>query len=219
MSTPRAESQFDMNETFMRNNDVVFRVDLDNPPPLTLKQKAEIKTLAGMKDEDIDYSDIPPLTEEFWKNAKPFRDRHLFKPTKTSTTIRLDSDVLDWFKSQGKGYQTRVNSILRKQMIREKCDRIVKIEVIAHPVLRITFADRTTGQIDFSEIINARTPHLHELNDKAIFQNITLDSSGQKFGWNLKGEYSRFEYTSAFARTLIIPIADEIGRTQKFAAE
>jgi uncharacterized protein (DUF4415 family) len=208
-----------MNETFMRNNDVVFRVDLDNPPSLTPKQKAELKALAEMKDEDIDYSDIPPLTDEFWKNAKPFRDRHLYKPTKTSTTIRLDSDVLDWFKSHGKGYQTRVNAILRKQMLREKCDRIEKIEVIGHPVLRITFADSTTGQIDFSEIINARSPHLNELNDKSAFQKITLDPSGQKFSWNLKGEYNLLEYTSDFARTLVKTSGGEIGRTQKFAAE
>jgi uncharacterized protein (DUF4415 family) len=208
-----------MNEKFMRNNEVVFRVDLDNPPPLSPEEQAEIKALAGMKDEDIDDSDIPPLTEEFWKNAKPFRDRHLYRPTKTSTTIRLDSDVLEWFKSQGKGYQTRVNAILRKQMLREKCDRIQGIEVIRHPVLRLTFADHTTGYIDFSDIIKARSPLLDELRDKASFQTIALDPSGQRFSWKLKGEYDRVEYTSAFARTLIEQEKDELGRARKFAAE
>lgn len=208
-----------MNEKIMRNNDVVSWMDLDNPQPLTPEQQADIKALAGIKDEDIDYSDSPPLTEEFWKGAKPWRDRHLYRPTKTSTTIRLDSDVLDWFKSQGKGYQTRVNSILRKQMLREKCDRIEIVEVIGPVVIHLTYADHAMGQIDFSEIINAQSPYLDELRDKAIFQKISLDPSGRKFGWNLNGEYNRLEYTSDFARTLLKTTGDKIGQPRKFAAE
>ncbi|WP_297484655.1 BrnA antitoxin family protein [Ferrovum sp.] len=95
---------------------VRYEVDLNNPPPLTAEQKAELKALAEMPDESIDYSDIPPLDEEFWKQAvrNPF-----YKPTKTSTTVRVDSDVLLWLKSKGKGYQTRLNEILRKAMIDE----------------------------------------------------------------------------------------------------
>jgi uncharacterized protein (DUF4415 family) len=95
---------------------VRYEVDLNNPPPLTAEQKAELKALAEMSDESIDYSDIPPLDEEFWKQAvrNPF-----YKPTKTSTTVRVDSDVLLWLKSKGKGYQTRLNEILRKAMIDE----------------------------------------------------------------------------------------------------
>jgi uncharacterized protein (DUF4415 family) len=87
-------------------------MDLSNPPPLTTQQKAE---LAALADRPIDYSDIPPLDEAFWKNAvrNPF-----YKPTKTPTTIRVDSDVLAWFKHQGKGYQTRMNAILREAMLR-----------------------------------------------------------------------------------------------------
>lgn len=90
-------------------------VDLNDLPPLTEKQKAELKTLSEMPDSEIDYSDIPPLDDAFWKNAvrNPF-----YKPTKTSTTVRVDSDVLAWLKSQGKGYQTRINAILREAMIR-----------------------------------------------------------------------------------------------------
>lgn len=88
-------------------------------PPLTEEQKAELKALAAMKDEDIDFSDIPPLTEKFWANARPLRDRHLYRPTKTSTTVRVDSDVLAWLKSSGKGYQTRLNAILRQAMLKE----------------------------------------------------------------------------------------------------
>lgn len=92
-----------------------YKVDLNNLPSLSDKQKAELKALAEMQDSEIDYSDIPPLDDGFWKNAvnNPF-----YKPTKTSTTVRLDSDVLIWLKSQGKGYQTRINAILREAWLR-----------------------------------------------------------------------------------------------------
>lgn len=95
---------------------VRYEVDLNNLPPLTDEQKAELKALSEMPDSEIDYSDIPPLDDTFWKNAvrNPF-----YKPTKTSTTVRVDSDVLVWLKSKGKGYQTRINAILREAMLRE----------------------------------------------------------------------------------------------------
>lgn len=94
---------------------VRYEVDLNNLPPLTKKQKAELKALSEMPDSEIDYSDLPPLDDAFWKNAvrNPF-----YKPTKASTTVRVDSDVLAWLKSQGKGYQTRINAILREAMLR-----------------------------------------------------------------------------------------------------
>jgi uncharacterized protein (DUF4415 family) len=95
---------------------VKYTLDSANPLPLTKKQKAEIKALSEMPDSKIDYSDIPALSDESWKNAvaSPFH-----KPTKTSTTVRVDSDVLAWLKSQGKGYQTRINAILRAAMLHE----------------------------------------------------------------------------------------------------
>ena len=90
-------------------------VDLNRLPPLTPEQQAEIKALSEMPDSAIDHSDIAPLDDAFWKNAvqNPF-----YKPTKTSTTVRVDSDVLAWLKGQGQGYQTRMNAILRDAMIR-----------------------------------------------------------------------------------------------------
>ncbi len=95
---------------------VKHTLDTTQPLPLTKKQKAEIKALFELPDSQIDYSDIPALSGEFWKNAvnNPF-----YKPTKTSTTVRVDSDVLVWLKSQGKGYQTRMNAILRAAMLHE----------------------------------------------------------------------------------------------------
>jgi uncharacterized protein (DUF4415 family) len=88
-------------------------IDLRNPPALTRAQKAELAAVAARPDNTIDYSEIPPLTDAFWKNA--VRDR-FYKPIKTSTTVRIDSDVLAWLRSQGKGYQSRINAILREKM-------------------------------------------------------------------------------------------------------
>ena len=64
-----------------------------------------------MTDKDIDYSDIPPLDESFF--TKPTVE---WPPAKQQVTVRLDTDVLDWLKGYGKGYQTRINRILRAAM-------------------------------------------------------------------------------------------------------
>lgn len=61
-----------------------------------------------MRDEDIDYSDIAELDAEFFATA-----RVVVPPGKKQVTVRLDRDVLAWLKAQGRGYQTRINAILR----------------------------------------------------------------------------------------------------------
>jgi len=66
--------------------------------------------LAKMEDQDIDTSDIPELGDDFFQNAE------LRVPVKKPVTLRLDADVLEWFKAGGKGYQTRINQLLRKYM-------------------------------------------------------------------------------------------------------
>lgn len=104
----------------MKKNLVSRYVDLDNLPPLTETQKANLEALAAMPDEAIDYSDIPPLTEAFWANAARGRAH---RPTKTSTTVRIDSDVLAWLRAQGRGYQTRINAILRRAMLASRKER------------------------------------------------------------------------------------------------
>ena len=73
--------------------------------------RTDWKRVDAMTDKDIDTSDIPPLDEEFFKNATL-----RIPKTKSTITMRLDSDVLDWFKSQGGGYQTRINAVLRMYM-------------------------------------------------------------------------------------------------------
>jgi uncharacterized protein (DUF4415 family) len=77
-----------------------YKLDPKKPRKLT---PAEARRLDAMP---IDYSDIPPLGNEFF--TKP--------PVKKQLTIRLDADVLDWLKRHGRGYQTRINRILRVVM-------------------------------------------------------------------------------------------------------
>ena len=72
--------------------------------------KTDWKRLSEMDDKDIDTSDIPELDDAFFQNAK------LRVPSKQPVTLRIDSDVLMWFKSQGQGYQTRINKLLRAYM-------------------------------------------------------------------------------------------------------
>lgn len=99
---------------------VSYEVDLNNLPPLTSQQKAELKALSHVSERAIDYSDIPPLDDDFWKTAVR---NPLYKPTKKLTTVRVDSDVLAWLKGQGKGYQTKINAILRDAMLRSLHDK------------------------------------------------------------------------------------------------
>jgi len=70
--------------------------------------KSNLDRLDAMRDEDIDYSDISELDDAFFKKA-----RVVVPPGKKQLTLRLDADVLDWMKAQGKGYQSRINAILR----------------------------------------------------------------------------------------------------------
>jgi uncharacterized protein (DUF4415 family) len=64
-----------------------------------------------MKDSEIDYSDIPALDKSFFTKAT-----EPWPPAKQQLTIRLDADVLNWLKANGRGYQTRINRILRAAM-------------------------------------------------------------------------------------------------------
>lgn len=72
--------------------------------------KTDWEHLAKLHDPDIDTSDIPELGEDFFRRAE------LRVPVKQAVTIRLDADVLEWFKGQGAGYQTRINQLLRQYM-------------------------------------------------------------------------------------------------------
>jgi uncharacterized protein (DUF4415 family) len=75
---------------------------------------AELAALAALPDDKIDFTDNPEVTEDRMKTAIRHRFYH---PVKQQITARLDSDMLHWLKSQGKGYQSRMNGILRKEML------------------------------------------------------------------------------------------------------
>ena len=77
---------------------------------MSKKVETDWKRIKTMSDEDIDFSDLPELDDSF------FRDAEWKPPVKKSVTIRLDADILDWFRAQGPGYQTRINHLLRRYM-------------------------------------------------------------------------------------------------------
>ena len=74
------------------------------------RYEKELRTeeLLAMRDEDIDYSDIPELDDDFWENAKI-----VTPPGKERITSRVDREVLEYFRKDGPGYQTRMNAVLR----------------------------------------------------------------------------------------------------------
>lgn len=74
-------------------------IDPNNPPKPAKQDLAQFDAVA---EGDIDYSDIPELGDDFFEKAK-----------KTSVTARFDADMVQWFKSQGRGYQTKMNAVLR----------------------------------------------------------------------------------------------------------
>ena len=91
-----------------------IRYEQGKLPLLTEAQQAELPALAKRGEDSIDTSDIQPLSDVQWANAVRGR---FYKPIKMPTTVRVDADVLAWLKSQGKGYQTRINGILREAML------------------------------------------------------------------------------------------------------
>lgn len=83
--------------------------------------KARLAALAELPDSEIDTSDIKEWTDADFKKAVPFQS--IYKPRKEQITTRIDSDILLWLKSHGKGYQTLLNDLLRKEMI-EECKKL-----------------------------------------------------------------------------------------------
>ncbi|OIN87758.1 MAG: hypothetical protein AUJ21_11695 [Anaerolineae bacterium CG1_02_58_13] len=82
------------------------------------KSGTDFKRLDAMTDAEIDFSDIPEVTPEMF--AKGIVRRGLKPITKKQLTLRLDSDLIEWFKEQGQGYQTKMNALLRAYMEEHK---------------------------------------------------------------------------------------------------
>jgi uncharacterized protein (DUF4415 family) len=76
--------------------------------------RKELATLAAKPESEINFSDIPATSSKDWKGATRGK---FYRPIKQQLTVRVDADVLAWLKSQGRGYQGRLNSILRNAML------------------------------------------------------------------------------------------------------
>jgi uncharacterized protein (DUF4415 family) len=91
----------------------------------SVKSQTDFARLDKMKDEDIDFSDAPEITPEMF--AKAIVRRGLKPRTKTQVTLRVDTDVLDWYKKQGRGYQTKINLLLRAYMQEHQRQSVNKV--------------------------------------------------------------------------------------------
>ena len=89
----------------------MVRYTLETLPKVS---KEDFDRVDAIKDEDIDCSDIPEATD--FSKFHPWEERQMFKPVKISITCKLDADIVAWLKQGGKGYQTRLNAILRQSM-------------------------------------------------------------------------------------------------------
>ncbi len=76
--------------------------------------RKELAALAAKPENEIDLSDLPATTEQDWHGAARGK---FYRPIKQQLTVRIDADVMAWLKSQGKGYQSRLNEILRAAML------------------------------------------------------------------------------------------------------
>lgn len=87
---------------------------------------AELAALSRKREEDIDTSDIPEVRD--WSGAVVGK---FYRPLKEAVSIRVDADVLAWFKGQGPGYQTKINEVLRKAMTQGTS--FTRKEEVSHP--------------------------------------------------------------------------------------
>jgi len=85
---------------------VYFRLDPANPPTMT---EEEMQALRDLRDEDIDFSDIPLQTGGGWRRVSELVPAE----NKQQVTLRLDADVIAFFRATGRRYQSRMNAVLR----------------------------------------------------------------------------------------------------------
>ena len=100
-------------------NTVKYQLDPSKPPPVTAQQKQRLAAIAAMPDAAIDYSDIPRQTEAVsWTRPGMM----LPSENKQQITLRVDADVLSFFKGTGKRYQSRINAALREYVNAHRAD-------------------------------------------------------------------------------------------------
>jgi uncharacterized protein (DUF4415 family) len=115
---------------------------------LTKQQKQEIMAIAEKKDDEIDFSDIPPVLD--WSGAEIGK---FYRPPKKVVTMRLDADVIEWLKVDGPGYQTKANWLLRHAMIqaKQKNDLVSKKRVARQ-------SSRASRQKKRRDLVGSQTP-------------------------------------------------------------
>ncbi len=79
------------------------------------KSRTDWKRVDALKDEDIDLSDLPEISPEMFASAIVRRGLKPV-PRKAQLTLRVHTEVLDWFRKQGQGYQTKINALLKAYM-------------------------------------------------------------------------------------------------------
>ncbi len=93
------------------------RYDRDELPPLSEQDLAALKALAARPEAEIDTSDIAEWTDAAFKDAVRGQ---FYRPVKAQITAKIDKDILSWLKSEGPGYQSRMNAILRREMLQAR---------------------------------------------------------------------------------------------------
>ena len=83
-----------------------------NKVPKSIRK--ELAALAAKPESEIDFSDLPATSKQDWQGAVRGK---FYRPIKQQLTVRIDADVVEWLKSEGKGYQSRLNDILRAAML------------------------------------------------------------------------------------------------------
>ena len=96
-----------MNTNPTESETVHFHLDPSNPPVMT---EAEMQALRELRDEDIDLSDIPEQTGGGWRRVSELVPAE----NKQQITLRLDADVIEFFRATGRRYQSRINAALRE---------------------------------------------------------------------------------------------------------
>ncbi len=88
---------------------------------MKVSSKTRYEKVLKLKDSEIDYTDIPETDEKFWKDAEVF-----YPDQKVQVSIRLDKEIISWFKQFGRGYQTRINSVWRSYIKNSKKSKVTK---------------------------------------------------------------------------------------------
>ena len=99
--------------TMESSETVYFRLDPSNPPTMTPEQ---MQALRDLRDEDIDFSDIPLQTGGGWRRVSEL----VSAENKQQITLRLDADLIAFFRATGRRYQSRINAALREYVTTQK---------------------------------------------------------------------------------------------------